>query len=91
MTRSRTFQILVTTAVCTAAAAQSALAGGELKNTTPFTSSAFPGRSPAAAVITASAIVTARAAIVGESKNVRPFIRSFSNADTLDRFLSHTS
>jgi len=89
MTRSRKLQILVTTAVCTAAAAQPALAGGELKNTTPFIRAATPGRLPAAAIVPASAIVAARAAIAGESKNLRPFIRRLSETDALDRFLSH--
>ena len=75
MKLSRTLQISVMAAVCTAAAAQSALAGGEPKNTAPFTRSPTLARSYTAAVITASAIANARAAIIGEPKNERPFSR----------------
>ena len=90
MTFFRTVQISVVTAVCTAAAAQSALAGGEPKSTSPFTRSLIPARSDTAAVITASAISSARAASMGESKNGQPFTRRL-NADALERFLEHSS
>jgi hypothetical protein len=87
---SRTLQISVVTAVCIAAAAQSALAGGVPRNTSPFTRSLTPARSDTAAVITASAIASARAASMGESKNGQPFTRRL-NADALGRFLEHSS
>jgi hypothetical protein len=90
MKLSRTLQISVVTAVCTAVAAQSALAGGEPKNTGPFTRSLPPARSYAAAVITASATASARAASMGESKSGQPFARRL-NADALERFLEHSS
>ena len=86
----RALKISAATAVCAAAAAQSALAGGEPKNTAPFISQATAGRSPAAAVITASAIAHARAATVGESKQGLPFTRHFEDADALARFLGRT-
>ena len=89
MKLSRTLQISLMAAVCTAAAAQSALAGGEPKNTAPFTRSPPLARSYTAAVITASAIANARAAIIGEPKNERPFSRQL--ADSLERFLEHSS
>ena len=90
MTFSRNLQISVVTAVCAAAAAHSALAGGEPKNTSPFTRSLIPARSDTAAVITASAISSARAASMGESKNGQPFTRRL-DPDALDRFLEHSS
>ena len=74
MNLSRTLQISVVTALCTAAAAQSALAGGEPKNIAPFTHSPTPARSYTTAVITASAIARARAASIGEPKNQAPFV-----------------
>jgi hypothetical protein len=87
----RTLQIAAATAVCTAAAAQSALAGGEPKNASPFTRPVTPDRSSTAGVIMASAIANARAAIVGESKSERPFTLHLMDIDVLGRFLSHTS
>ena len=90
MKLSRTLQISVLAAVCTAAAAQSALAGGEPKNTAPFTRSLTPARSYTAEVITASAIASARAATIGEPKNEPPFSRRL-DADSLERFLEHSS
>jgi hypothetical protein len=91
MKLSRTLQIAAATAVCTAAAAQSALAGGEPKNTSPFTRPVTPARSSTAGVIMASAIASARAAIVGEAKSERPFTFHLKDIDALGRFLSHTS
>jgi hypothetical protein len=83
----RTLQLAAATAVCTAAAAQPALAGGEPKNALPFTRLAA-GRSPAATVILpAAAITTARIMIAGEAKNERPFRRSVKDADAFARFL----
>jgi len=89
MNLSRTLQISVVTALCTAAAAQSALAGGEPKNIAPFTHSSTPSRSYTTAVITASAIARARAAGMGEPKNERPFSRQ-PNAGALERLLEHS-
>ena len=92
MKLTRTLQMSVATAICTAAAAQAALAGGEPKNTPPFTHSAAGGRSPAAAItFTASTIASARAAIMGESKNDQPFDRRSNDPDALARFLSQDS
>lgn len=92
MKLSRTLQIAAATAVCVAATAQPALAGGEPKNTLPFTQPATGNRSPAAAgIFSGSAIASARAAIGGEPKNVEPFTRRFNNADALGRFLSQSS
>ena len=91
MTLTRTLQISVATAICAAAAAQAALAGGEPKNTPPFTRPAVDGRSPAAAInLTASTIASARASIRGESKNEQPFTLR-NDADTLTRFLRQNS
>ena len=90
MKLSRTLQISVVTAVCSVAIAQSALAGGEPKNTAPFTRSLTPAASYTTAVITASAIASARAASLGEPKNEQPFSRQL-NADALERFLEHSS
>ena len=90
MKLSRTLQISVVAAVCTTAAAQSALAGGDPKNTSPFMRTPTPVRSDTAAVITSSAISSARAASMGESKNGQPFTRR-PNADALERFLEHSS
>jgi len=91
MKLSRTLQIAAATAVCTAAAAQSALAGGEPKNGPPFTRPTTSGRSPAMVILSASAIASARAAIVGEAKNELPFSRRFTDADVLGRFLRQNS
>jgi hypothetical protein len=92
MKLSRTLQIAVATAVCTAAAAQSALAGGEPKNTSPFTRPATGGRSSAGVVIlSASAIANARAAIARRAKNEQPFTRRSTDADALARYLRHNS
>ena len=90
MKLSRTLQISVAAAVCSTAAAQAALAGGDPKNTSPFMRSLTPVRSHTAAVITASAIASARAASMGESTNVQPFARR-PDADALERFLEHSS
>ena len=92
MKASRTLQIAAATVVCAAAAAQSALAGGESKNAAPFTRPAADGRSATSAVsISATAIASARAAIAGETKNEQPFTRSFYVADALARYVAHTT
>ena len=91
MKLSRTLQIAAATAVCMAAAAQSALAGGEPKNVPPFTRSATGGRSTAQVLLSPSAIASARIAIMGEAKNQLPFTRAVNNADALTRFLSQYS
>ena len=90
MKLSRTLQIAVATAVCTAAAAQAALAGGEPKNAPPFTRPTTSGRSPAVVILSASAIAGARTAIVGEAKNELPFTHRV-NDDALARVLRQNS
>ena len=89
MTLTRTLQIALATAVRTAAAAQSALAGGEPKNTTPFTRPLTSGRSRANLSLTASAIHRAWAATQGEAKNEAPFTDPVSITDGLARYLKN--
>ena len=91
MKLSHTLQIAVVTALCTAAAAQSAFAGGEPKNGPPFTRSATGSRSTAQVLVSPSTIASARIAIMGEAKNEPPFTRTMRNTDALTRFLSQNS
>jgi hypothetical protein len=81
----RSLGIAALTVACTAAVTPSALAGGEPRNMSPFTASAPTARSTAGAIIPASAIASARAAIVAEPKNLSPFSRSFV-VDSLSRY-----
>jgi hypothetical protein len=84
MKLSHTLHIAVVTAVCAAAGAQSALGGGEPKNTLPFTRLAFDGRTQAAVLAPSAAASThARAAITGEAKNEQPFTRRKTYSATI--------
>jgi len=89
MKLSRTLKIALATAVCTAAAAQSALAGGEPKNNLPFTRPLTSGPPPANRGLTASAIHRAWTATQGEAKNQPPFTNPV-NIDLLARFLANS-
>jgi hypothetical protein len=73
MKRSRTIRITLATVLCTAAAAQSALAGGEPKSTVPFTHHVTTGRSEANVSLTARSFDRGSTAHSGEAKNQPPF------------------
>ena len=85
MTLSRSLHIAIATAVCTGAAAQAALAGGEPKNQSPFVRAAADGR--VAAQIIRATSHSAQPAIVGEPKNQTPFTLRVSQYPTLARIL----
>jgi hypothetical protein len=87
MNYARTLQIAFATATCTMVAAQAALAGGEPKNTAPFTRLATHGQSTQV-TLSPSAIANARTAIRGEAKNQPPF--TLHVGDALARFLSQS-
>jgi len=78
MKLARTVQITAAAAVCAAAALPSALAGGEPKNSSPFTRTAGPA---SAGLI--SARFSATRAFPAEPKNVAPFTRLAGNGYTL--------
>jgi hypothetical protein len=85
MTLSRTLHLTIATAVCAAAAAQAALAGGEPKNQSPFIRAAADGRVPAQVV--RGTTVPTSTAILGERKNQIPFTLRLSQGPTLARIL----
>ena len=87
MTLFRTLKTATTVALCTAAAAQAALATGEEKNVRPFTDPAKTGQSTAIATISGATVASAWTAIVGDAKNLRPFTRPLAETDALGRYL----
>jgi hypothetical protein len=87
MTLSRTLKTTAAVALCTAAAAQAALAAGEQKNVRPFTDPAKTNQSTANATIPGSTVASAWTAVVGDAKNLQPFTRAVAETDALARYL----
>ena len=87
MTLSRTLKTAAAVALCTAAAAQSALAAGEQKNTLPFTDPAATSQSTSNATIPGSTVARAWRAMVGDAKNLQPFTRPLAETDAVARYL----
>jgi hypothetical protein len=87
MTLSRTLKTSAAVALCTAAVAQAALAAGEQKNVRPFTDPAKTNQSSSSATIPGSTVASAWTAMVGDAKNLQPFIRPLAATDALERYL----
>jgi hypothetical protein len=90
MTRSHTILTALATAVCAAAAAQTALAGGEPKNVFPFTRPITSVRASAGPALSASALRRAETEFQGEPKNEAPFTNPVKGSDAVARFLRNS-